>query len=153
MAEFISVSFLKSSWLKKNTMYQYFIILFLIPFSTVIAQKSDSIKLYYEYRYKAEINIIDSNFESAVSNYEESTKYLSPFGSDSYNACLCAIECNKLDKAIFFASKLIEKGIPIDFFDKSDLFKKLINHESWRKYLKSSPSSTYNKTIHKKLDS
>lgn len=120
--------------------------------SYALTEKQDSVVKYYMYKNSAEKKIIESKFEEALLNYKYSIKYLPQFAVDSYNACLCALECNKFEDAVLFASKLVSKGVPISYFTKTSLFHKLMNQEDWRNFENQNPKPTFDKALHEKLD-
>lgn len=119
----------------------------------LFSQSNKDVKHYYDLVNGAEMNIASEKYDSALLKYKQSLKYLSQFSDDSYNALLCALECKKFEDATVFASKLINKGVPTNFFYKKKIFNILTKSKYWDKYVSTQPKPKYNLNLHNVFDS
>jgi len=110
-------------------------ILFILPLLLSFAASAQDYKTYSININRAEIDITDSMYTSALANYQNAfTEHNKPFAKDYYNAALCAIKINKYDVASEYLFKLAEFGFTLESlkskmgfeeYERSTSFKKL----------------------------
>lgn len=104
---------------------------------TSTAQTSDSKAVQYENMiYQAENLITEENYPEAVKAYSKAYEVNNcMFAIDIENALIANIQIKDWGKSIFFAEKLMLKGVDISFFN-SQRFKTLRETKEWKKFLK-----------------
>ena len=75
-------------------------------------QNRDSVSKYYAYVQQAQTHILAKNYPLALASYQQAALYLSPFGTDSYRACLCAIRCQRFGEALANSYYFIPHSFP-----------------------------------------
>jgi hypothetical protein len=120
--------------------------------NVLYGQNRDSVSQYYNYVQEAHTSIVANNYSLALASYQQATRYLSPFGTDSYNACLCAIRCQRFGEAIPFADQLIRKGVPLSFFIQNTKLNPLTQQAVWRDYLNTQPKPTLDSALRERLE-
>ncbi|MEN9610825.1 MAG: hypothetical protein RLZZ628_1639 [Bacteroidota bacterium] len=115
-------------------------------------QNIDSVSRYYTYVQQAQTSIVAKNYPLALASYQQAALYLSPFGTDSYNACLCAIRCQRFEEAIPFADQLIRKGVPLSFFIKNSKLNPLTQQSVWNDYRNTQPKPTLDTALRERLE-
>ena len=79
---------------------------------------------YYSSIDKAEMSVVDNNLVQANKHYKKSLfNCKGCFASDYFSAFKVAWEIRDLEFANYNASKLIEKGMPLHFFEQYELIK------------------------------
>lgn len=115
-------------------------------------QKNDSVRQYYQLIETAQLKIVASKYDSALFTYKSAMNYMDLYNKDSYNALLCALKCKRYKDAVLFASQLVEKGVPVSFFNKSEKTKILTLQKEWKDYLKTNPAAKYNADLRNRLE-
>ncbi|MBL4587002.1 MAG: hypothetical protein JKX84_08110 [Flavobacteriales bacterium] len=91
--------------------------------ATASAQMNDSLLHYYEYVNKAEMQIVDSNYQQAIALYETGFSFKKhPFGRDMYNHAVCAVLTKEYSKVHSDLKHLIAKGYPLDSLQARSTF-------------------------------
>jgi len=96
----------------------------------VRGQMSEELKMHYNFINKAEMAIVDSNYVLAIALYDSAFALKqAPFGSDLYNAAVCASLTKQYEKTFFYFKEILDKGYKIrklqeklffaDFFNSS----------------------------------
>lgn len=75
---------------KSNLKIFILIFIFVLFGINDLFSQNDSIRTYYEEKYKAEMLIIDSNYKEASTSYQNAFQFLLPFPRDLFNAVLVA---------------------------------------------------------------
>jgi hypothetical protein len=125
---------------------------FCFNFLFLYGQNRDSVSKYYAYVQQAEAHIVAKNYPLALASYQQAALYLSPFGTDSYRACLCAIRCQRFGEAIPFADQLIRKGVPLSFFLKNTQLNPLTQQSVWKDYRNTQPKPTIDIALRERLE-
>lgn len=126
--------------------------LFFYSINALSGQQVDSVQTYYQLIQVANLQIAEAKYDSALFYYEKASNYLLPFSSDSYNACLCAIECKKYPSALFFAAGLVAKGVSLRFFEKNKKTQILTEQPLWNDFLATKPTAQFNKSLRGKIE-
>ncbi len=93
--------------------------------------QNESLSSYYNYKNKAELDIIDDNFLSALENYNYAFKYKVPFEIDLYNAFIVSVKIQNKVMAYKYANLLATHGLKKQML-KSRI-KALLNNASFSK--------------------
>ena len=96
-------------------------------------------KNYIDYFQKinvAESLIIDSNYEEALSIYNELFRsYPSSFYKDLHNACVCALRLERYEEALSLASALVKHGYELKDFESQPFDNFRNQKKQWNKFL------------------
>jgi hypothetical protein len=112
---------------------------------------SQDYSVYYQNINLAEISLSDYTWQKAADEYKTAFDTgLSPFGKDLYNAILCNIEIDSLDRAVYYCELLFLKGLPLNFLENQK-FKKIQNSTLWNEIKKK--YSTSKKIFRESTDS
>jgi hypothetical protein len=128
------------------------IYLFFFYLNLLHGQNVDSVSQYYSHCQQARTSIVAKNYPLALASYQQAARYLSPFGTDSYNACLCAIRCQRFEEAIPFADQLIRKGVPLSFFLQNSKLNPLTQQSVWNDYRNTQPKPTIDTALRERLE-
>jgi len=86
-------------------------------------QMSEKLKMHYSLINKAEMAIIDSNYQLAINLYDSAFTYKdSPFATDIYNAAICATLTLQYDKTLLYLQRVLDKGYKIQKLFEKPLF-------------------------------
>ncbi|WP_052600369.1 hypothetical protein [Aureispira sp. CCB-QB1] len=118
-----------------------------------IEYKKEAIQLYYQFVHKAELALIDNEFQIALDNYLLAEQKRTLFIRDALNALTTSIEIKKYDVAIKFAKQLILKGLPYTYFEKKVFFQDFIETQDWASLKNARIESKINLQLRKKIDS
>jgi hypothetical protein len=92
---------------------------------------------YNEQVTKAEMNIIDGDFKSAMQHYKLAFEQKeNPFASDLYNASVAAIKTGNYTQAFALCNRLATKGAGGVFFEKKTAFQPLKKQPAWEALIK-----------------
>ena len=113
-----------------------FVIIFFLLTNITSGQsgaKNDNAARYFAYTNKAELQIVDSNYTSAISFYDSAFSNLrAPLSQDMYNYAICNA-LGKKYKATYDAIKfLIERGCDSALFFRNPVFNGFKNQEQKR---------------------
>ncbi|WP_461640383.1 hypothetical protein [Labilibaculum euxinus] len=94
---------------------------------------------YHKELNQAKLLIAQSKFEEALEIHQQVFKeYPKHFYKDVHNACVCAIRCNKMNKAFELANELVLLGYQLEDFEQS-AFDALRNSDQWNFFCKAYP--------------
>jgi hypothetical protein len=119
-------------------MKTFLFLLTLILFLNASAQKSEInyITSYYPIINRAELSIVDSNYSLALRTYDSAfAKTKRGFSKDLFNAMVCAIKIQRLDKAFVYCDSLIAKGVSKEFLMTYRSLEVLRSSDKWQKYI------------------
>ena len=138
----------------KNFIYFYLVAIYFASNACNSAPLSEKIN-YYKVINQAENHIMNLNYIEASKKYDQAFKLKSKmFGLDLYNALLCNLYLKDWKNCEFWASKLLDKGIDIQFFI-ANRFNEFRKTEEWLnlqiKYAKS--KAKVNSFYKRQLDS
>jgi hypothetical protein len=104
--------------------------------SSNFAQKNSNWRTYYALVDTAEINIVDSVYQKALSYYNKAFNIVEiPYGKDLYNAALCASKIGDYTKTTDLLNHLVEKGIAKVYFEDNDYFMEYRKSQSWKDFV------------------
>ncbi len=118
-------------------MYRIKILFFLLlinQFYDLIGQ--DNVEKYHMLINNAELKIVENKFEKSAIFYEKAFRIHNGFAIDLSNAFLAAYKCGNEELMKYAASKLIEKGTGINYFNQSR-FANLKTSDFWIEFLNS----------------
>ena len=121
-------------------MFKLFLSIFCICF--FIRCKDDSNKI--NYIESAEMNIINSDYKTALTFYSKADNILS---IDCYNALTASVKIEDWKQAHLWSKKLVKRGVKKKYFLQNK-FKKFINSKEWKHFNKN-----YNKYRNSFLES
>ena len=101
-------------------------ILLLFVCSIAFSQKqmNEDLRKYYSHTNKAEINIIEKNYQQAMVEYEKAfASWGEPFAVDYYNAAVCGVFCDKFDKTKYYLEKVLTLGYSFSNVKKEKVFR------------------------------
>ncbi|CAM1364322.1 hypothetical protein [Tenacibaculum xiamenense] len=84
--------------------------------------------------FKAENNILDKEYYKAENNFIEAFSDGRYFSTDINNALITSLKTKNWEKALFYSSKLVERGVGLSFFEK-EVFNEFKNTIQWGKFL------------------
>jgi len=126
---------------KKHKIKFTFFIAFSILFSCRQAEKGNvsrnvDYKEYQQIIEMAELSILNEDYYSAINSYHESQKYLNIFlGVDCYNALISSIKIRNWREVNFWAQKLVQKGVNLNFFSQ-EIFDEFRLSDTWDEFEK-----------------
>src|ERR1035437_932998 len=124
----------------KNLILSTFIVIAVSCNIPVKSQELNAWFKYYAYVDTAEIAIVDSSYQKALSYYEIAFKLVEhPFGKDFYNAVLCADHLGKNEEAINYMGKLAEKGLNIKYFEDNTYLNNVKHSKYWEQFVAAYP--------------
>ena len=98
-----------------------FLFLFLISFITFSQENSNSD--YLLIRQKAELEIINENYEQALKYYNQAFETVkNPFAVDLYHAVVCKNLLGDFENSKPYLYKLAKMGIPIKKLEEKEMF-------------------------------
>lgn len=98
--------------------------------------------IYYRNCNKAELDILEKDYEGALSHYKKAFKTEHPgYADDYFNALKVTQELNEVDFAVFCGQNLLDRGICAEFFDAFSV----LNDKEIRKELFSHQDTLLNK--------
>jgi hypothetical protein len=110
---------------------KYFILIFLFFISISIFAQKENPRKYFNNVNKAELAIIDSNYQGACEYYKKAFKYLNePFGKDISNLLRCAFRINDSIALRFCCVKFKERAYDDSYYIKQYGNFKLMSY--WR---------------------
>ena len=115
----------------------------------VLPQKDMS--SYYEWTHKAELAVVNQQFEQAAAYYALAQKEQNLFTRDAINGLFAAVEVRDYKLAAQFGQNLLEKGVPHSYFEKKEGFKGFVGSEEWTDLADVKPG--INKHLKAKVDS
>ncbi len=119
-----------------------------------IAQLPPQIANYHNLIDRAEISIVDSAYERALTQYDSAFAALkSPYASDFYNALQCALILKKDKKTLDYANKLVEKGFTMAFFQYKFCFTRFRQQQEFLNFIENYPQhhAIYQKKVNWEL--
>ncbi|MCC7050251.1 MAG: hypothetical protein IT239_00525 [Bacteroidia bacterium] len=120
------------------------------------AQMSDSLIKYYYHVNKAELNIVDSLYTEALSNYKKAFSFFkTPFSKDLINVSNCCVRTKNYKKCYVFVSILTKRGISINYFQKRKDYFDFFNSKEGKQLVTEcgNISYSYNPLYRYKIDS
>ncbi|MDP1817308.1 MAG: hypothetical protein Q8K92_22820 [Leadbetterella sp.] len=112
-------------------------------FITVAAftQSLSDVKMYNELTQKAEINITNFKFDSALVNYNLAFEMETYHHTvDLYNACISTVYIKNFSDTQFFVEQLLLRGFPLNFFLQKVVFSEFRRSPNWLNMLSKYPS-------------
>jgi hypothetical protein len=86
---------------------------------------------YFKLINKAEIKIVESDFESSLNHYQKAFELIDkPFAKDLYNASLCSAKSNNDSVTYLLVKQQVQKGIPLKIF-RSKYYKHFKKSNFW----------------------
>lgn len=137
---------------------KFVLFFFLILSCTVLRVKSESsnvdfMEIYYSEIQNAETDILGGSYDKALDYYILANNTRSLFTDDALNAVLCATFSNRFVDALPFVKNLVQKGVPISYFEKKYLYRPLVLSQEWKDFSLSDVKPTFNITLRNELDS
>jgi hypothetical protein len=103
--------------------------------AAAIGDSKEAWAKYYALVDTAEISIVDSTYQKALTFYKKAFELVDhPFGKDYYNAVLCANFLGNYKDGTFYMGKLLEKGLDFTYFSENPLFEDLRNSKEWKSF-------------------
>jgi len=144
---------------KQNNFQKLIFYSFLLMFSCCKQLKNEgNVKEYSLMIELAESELLNEEYASALSFYEKSEKHLSNvLGVDCYNALMASIEIKNWESSTYWALRLVEKGIDLNYFSQ-EIFQEFRTSDAWPKFVTKFKSSrakfqlTFNKELKIKLE-
>lgn len=107
-------------------------ILFLIGFTTLSRGSSPVVVVeYYSLIDKAEMSIVEGEFQFAIDFYLSANQKLNLFTTDAIRAIRCAVEVHDFHATNIFAMNLLLKGVPHSYFENNYFLKSYCNSREW----------------------
>lgn len=95
-----------------------------------IGQMPDSLKKYYELVNTAELAIVDSNYEKAMTCYNNAFgANARPFMKDIYNQAMCAVLLSDFNKAFSNFEHLVDYGYEVDSLQGKKVLQEFFSSE------------------------
>lgn len=103
-------------------------------------QKVDYRTDYHPYITKAELAIIEADYQQALNAYEKAfAKVPHAFFNDYYNASLCATMLQKEKQAFLYLAELAKRGYTLSQIESHKVLKDLQNSPIWQDFEKNYP--------------
>jgi hypothetical protein len=100
------------------------------------SQTNNKWRDYYAFIDSAEIYVVDSMYQNAMSYYNKAFVLVDkPYGKDLYNAALCSNNIGAYKITTNLLNKLVDKGITKDYFEGNKYLTNYRNSESWKVFL------------------
>lgn len=116
----------------------YFIVIFLFLFlgKSPLSFSQNNLELYYKYVNKAELAIINKDYNKATLHYHKAfAKHNIPSSIDIYNNIVANIMSNKLDNAIKYCYQLAQYQVGETFFKNKNTFNLLKSLPAWDTFI------------------
>lgn len=95
----------------------------------------DYVTDYYPVINEAERSITEQDYAAALNAYQYAFAAVpSPFARDYYNAALCALLLKEEKQTYNYLTKLVEKGVSIDYLERQPLLDSLAGTRHWKKF-------------------
>lgn len=109
---------MKPKTVSSNLRKTVYISIFLLSI-TKICFSQDYID-YHKLINKAEIKIVESDFENSLNHYQKAFEMVDKlFAKDLYNTSLCSAKSNNDSITYLLVKQQVKKGIPLKFFQSS----------------------------------
>jgi len=130
---------------------KYFVCLFaVLIFKFRALGQVDYTVFYYPFINRAELSIIDGNYQKALLSYDTAFVNVSkPFARDYVNALVCAIKTGDKKKGFRFCDSLIAKGVSEKFFLEYGSLRPLWESPEWENFIKEYQSKSKKFSINK----
>lgn len=106
---------------------------------------------YYEWTHKAELALVNQQFEKAAEYYAAAQKEQNLFTRDAINGLFAAVDIRNYKLAAQFGKSLLEKGVPHSYFEKKKDLKGFVRSEEWASLLEVKPN--IDKNLKARIDS
>ena len=103
-------------------------------FTTQLFAQTDYRKTYYPLINKAELAILDENYQEALTFYDQAFAQNKPFAKDIHNAALCGMKLENKTIAKKYLIKFAKKGLLIERIEENDNFFSLKTDSDWLQF-------------------
>ncbi|MGQ1910631.1 hypothetical protein ACT3CE_12700 [Marinifilum sp. RC60d5] len=108
--------------------------LFTVVILLFLGCKEENYITYHQNKINANLHLINKQFDSAQIVFDDIfDKYPKHFYKDIHNACLCAIQQGKYDKALDYAKELVLHAYEMSDFEKY-YFTNFRNSQEWNEF-------------------
>jgi hypothetical protein len=114
----------------------FFLLIFTALLHKPVLSQADYTLSYYPLTNRAELSIVDSNYQAALRSYDSAFQQVpKAFAKDYFNALVCAVKIGKHKQAYRYSDSLIAKGVPKSFFLEHSSLAPLRLAKNWKQYL------------------
>lgn len=119
------------------SMRLFFVLLFSLGVRLAVAQDVNFIKIYHPFINKAELLVVDNNYNEALETYQKAFAAVPRgFMKDYFNAAVCATYLSDATNTYKYLLEVAGKGISLDFIKDETAFMGIQRDSNWRNFEK-----------------
>ena len=115
----------------------FFVLVLSLGVRLAVAQDVNFVKVYHPFINKAELLLVDANYNDALGNYQKAFLAVPcGFMKDYFNAAVCATYLGDATDTYKYLLEVAGKGISLDFIKDETAFKGIQQDPNWRNFEK-----------------